>query len=197
MQRLLARGHVSLDHVDGVLLSDGPGSFTGLRVGASIAKALVHARGVELATAPSLMVRAAAHAEDGATVLAVSNALRGEVYAAAYRFAPGRVETLMAPTVRTPDALASAAPRPDTLVGDAPREAVARLEEWTGCRLIGPPAAWPRAALLFELRRRQGGAAVIADVDRWEPDYGRPAEAQARWEQAHRRPLPDPARDGG
>jgi hypothetical protein len=28
-------------------------------------------------------------------------------------------------------------------------------------------------------------------VAEWEPVYGRPAEAQARWEKAHGRPLPD------
>jgi len=193
--RLLGRAGIGLGDVRGVLLSDGPGSFTGLRVGASVAKALAHARGVAVATAPSLMVRAAAHAANGATVLAVSNALRGEVYAATYRFAPGRVETVMRPSVWHPEALAAAAPRPDVLVGDAPPDAVRVLESWSGRGLVGPPAAWPRAALLLDLRRREGGAIAIADVERWEPDYGRPAEAQARWEQAHGRPLPDPARD--
>jgi tRNA threonylcarbamoyladenosine biosynthesis protein TsaB len=183
--------------VRGVLLSDGPGSFTGLRVGVSVAKALAHARGVAVATAPSLLVRAAAHAGNGVTVLAVSNAQRGDVYAATYRFSPGRVETLMRPSVWRPSALAAAAPRPDVLVGDPPAEAVRVLQSWSGRSMIGPPAALPRAALLFDLRRREGGVVAVADVERWEPDYGRPAEAQARWEQAHGRPLPDPARDSG
>ncbi len=197
VERLLERANITLHDVRGVLLSDGPGSFTGLRVGASVAKALAHARGLEVATAPSLMVRAAPHAADGATVLAVSNALRGDVYAATYRFAPGRVETVLPASVWKPEALAAAAPAPDVVVGDAPPEAIEVLEGWSGRRVIGPPAAWPRAALLFDLRWRDGGAAVVADVERWEPEYGRPAEAQARWEQAHGRPLPDPARDAG
>ena len=42
IQSLLRRAGASLDDVTGMVLSDGPGSFTGLRVGASVAKALVH-----------------------------------------------------------------------------------------------------------------------------------------------------------
>lgn len=195
--RLLTRAGVSLGAVRGVLLSDGPGSFTGLRVGASVAKALAHAGGIEVGVAPSLMVRAASQASGSATVLAVSNALRGELYAATYRFAPGRVETLLAPSVWKPDALMASAFRPDIVVGDAPPDTLALLGSWSGRPVVGPPAGWPRAALLFDLWSRAGGAARIADVESWEPEYGRPAEAQARWEQAHGRPLPDPARDVG
>jgi tRNA threonylcarbamoyladenosine biosynthesis protein TsaB len=195
VERVLTRAGVGFGDVRGVLVSDGPGSFTGLRVGASVAKALAHARSIAVATAPSLMVRAAAHGGDGRTVVAVANALRGEVYAAAYRFAPDRVETITAASVFRPEALAAAVPRPDVLVGDAPAELAAALETWSGRTLVAPPAGWPRAALLFDLHRREGGARVIADLERWEPDYGRPAEAQARWEQAHGRPLPDPAGD--
>jgi hypothetical protein len=33
----------------------------------------------------------------------------------------------------------------------------------------------------------------IQHLDDWEPTYGRPAEAQARWEAAHGRALPNPA----
>src|SRR4051812_25931985 len=80
IQSLLRRAGVSLDHLEGIVLSDGPGSFTGLRVGASVAKALVHARGLPLWIAPSLLVRAAGLAETKGVVLAVANALRGDVY---------------------------------------------------------------------------------------------------------------------
>ena len=53
--RALARRGIGLDGVEGLALSDGPGSFTGLRVGAAVAKALVRARGLPLWVAPSLM----------------------------------------------------------------------------------------------------------------------------------------------
>src|SRR6476646_5741021 len=52
LQALLRRAGWTVDDLEGIALGDGPGSFTGLRVGASIAKALVDARGVPLWTAP-------------------------------------------------------------------------------------------------------------------------------------------------
>ena len=182
---------VTLDAVTAVVLSDGPGSFTGLRVGAAVAKALVQARGLPLWTAPSLMVRASGVARPGATVLAVADALRGELYAAAYRFEGDEVRTLLAPSVHRPERLLDGMQRPDILVGEAPGPIAAALERWVGRPLVGGPEGAPRARELLGLVDRPGGATRVAAVQGWEPVYGRPAEAQARWEMAHGRPLPD------
>jgi tRNA threonylcarbamoyladenosine biosynthesis protein TsaB len=191
VQRLLEQSGTTLDSLQGIAVSDGPGSFTGLRVGASLAKALVHARPVPLWVAPSLMVRAAGVAEPGTLVLALSNALRGELYAAAYRFYRDRVETELPASVRTPDELVSAGLEPSLIVGDAPTEILTLLHTWSGRSVVTGAEASPRAARLFDLIDRQGGARLIEVPQTWEPHYGRPAEAQARWEKAHGRPLPD------
>lgn len=191
IQELLQRGRSTLDDLQGIVLSDGPGSFTGLRVGASVAKALVHARRLPLWTAPSLLVRAAGVARRDALVLAVSNALRGEVYAAAYRFGADTIRTELTPSVRRPEDIVAGGMRPDIVVGEAPAPAVALLEQWVGSPVVGPPEGAPHAARLLELVGRPGGAHEVDAVTHWEPLYGRPAEAQARWETAHGRPLPD------
>jgi tRNA threonylcarbamoyladenosine biosynthesis protein TsaB len=188
---LLRRSGASLDDLEGIALSDGPGSFTGLRVGASVAKALVHARGVQLWTAPSLMVRAAGFMVGEGSVLAVSNALRGDLYAAAYRFYPDRVSTELAPSVRRPAELVGSGLDPAMIVGEAPAEILTMLETWSGRPVIGPPQGSPRAARLLDLIGQAGGATRVEAVRDWEPMYGRPAEAQARWEMVHGRPLPD------
>lgn len=191
IQRLLRRAGASLEDVSGIVLSDGPGSFTGLRVGASVAKALVHARGLPLWVAPSLLVRAAGVARADAVVLAVAGALRGEVYAAAYRFLPERIHTELAPSVRRPDRLVQGGFTPAVVVGEAPADIMAVLESWIGRPVIGPPEGSPHASRLLGLVGRAGGARRVDEVSEWEPVYGRPAEAQARWEMAHGRPLPD------
>jgi tRNA threonylcarbamoyladenosine biosynthesis protein TsaB len=192
IERVLRRRGVTLDQVSGVVVSDGPGSFTGLRVGASIGKALAWARGLPLWTAPSLIVRAAAVGGAGRPlVLAVSDALRGEVYAAAVRFEPGRIRIEVEPGVWRPEALAELDLAPDALVGEAPPPVVAVLQRWTGLEMIGPPEGAPHAARLLGLVAVDGGARRVEDVPGWEPVYGRPAEAQARWEMTHGRPLPD------
>ena len=192
VSRLLARRGVTLDAVSGLALADGPGSFTGLRVGAAMMKALARTRGLPLFAAPSLLVRAAGVATEGALVLAVADALRGEVYAGLYRFHPGRVETLLSAGVRRPGELVSAAPVPDVLVGDAPGPIVQGLEAWAGRRMLRPPAGAPQARWLIGLTQMAGGAAPVVAVEGWQPEYGRPAEAQTRWETVHGRPLPDP-----
>jgi tRNA threonylcarbamoyladenosine biosynthesis protein TsaB len=191
IQSLLRQAGASLEDVSGVVLSDGPGSFTGLRVGASVAKALVHARGLPLWVAPSLLVRAAGVGRADVIVLAVAGALRGEVYAAAYRFLPERIHTELAPSVRRPDQLIHGGFTPAVVVGEAPADLIAVLEGWIGRPVIGPPDGSPHATQLLGLVGRPGGARRMDAVSEWEPVYGRPAEAQARWEMAHGRPLPD------
>jgi len=190
IETLLHRSGASLDDMRGIVLSDGPGSFTGLRVGASLAKALVQARNLPLWVAPSLLVRAAGVAEEGALVLAVASALRGEVYAAAYRFGRDGLQTVLSPTVRRPDQLEAGSFQPDVVVGEAPVDVIVALEKWTGRRIVGQPSGSPRASELLRLVGRAGGARLV-EATQWEPVYGRPAEAQARWEIAHGRPLPD------
>jgi tRNA threonylcarbamoyladenosine biosynthesis protein TsaB len=191
IQTLLRRAGASLDDVSGVALSDGPGSFTGLRVGAAVAKALVHARGLPLWVAPSLLVRAAGVARDDSVVLAVASALRGEVYAAAYHFLKERIHTELSPSVWRPEDLMKEILQPAVVVGEAPDDILAALESWVGGPVIGPPLGSPHAARLLGLVGRAGGARRVESAAEWEPAYGRPAEAQARWEIAHGRPLPD------
>jgi hypothetical protein len=137
------------------------------------------------------MVRAAGVARGDGLVLSVASALRGEVYAAAYRFFPDRVVTELAPSVRRPAELVGCGLEPALVVGEAPAEILAALESWIGQPVIGPPEGSPRAAQLLDLIGRPGGASLVEDARNWEPVYGRPAEAQARWEMAHGRPLPD------
>jgi tRNA threonylcarbamoyladenosine biosynthesis protein TsaB len=193
IQAALRRRGIGLDAITGLIVSDGPGSFTGLRVGATAAKALARARGLPLRTAPSLLARAAGFAGRPASlVLAVSDALRGEVYAGAFRLGERSVITELEPRVWRPDSLAVLGLGPDVLVGDVPAAAREVLERATGLTMITPPEGAPRARALIALAGLESGAREVSDVSEWEPFYGRPAEAQARWEIAHGRPLPDP-----
>jgi tRNA threonylcarbamoyladenosine biosynthesis protein TsaB len=182
--------------VDTLILADGPGSFTGLRVGGSVMKAL--ARGLPACPAiwavSTLMSRAAgASRAHGARVLVTTSALRDEVYAARYRLdLPRAVETLEAPAVTLPDLIP--ADEVDLLVADLPAKLLDRLVDRLQVPAIRPPLSLPHAAALFDLVGVPGGATLLADPDGWEPTYGRPAEAQRIWEVAHGKPLPHPLR---
>lgn len=161
----LAARAESRDAIEAVVIADGPGSFTGLRVSAAVAKALHQALGVPVYSAPSLLGCAVGQADAG-QVLVTSEALRGDVYAALYGFADGRVREVIAPRV-VPKAeaalLAPGAVRLHDTVVDARR--------------------------LLALREWQQGLHEIGRLEAWTPEYGRPAEAQARWEREHGRPL--------
>lgn len=192
---LLDEAGISLADVEQVAIADGPGGFTGLRVGAALVKALVRSApdGLAAFSASTLMVRAVGLAPPGgARVLVVTSALRGELYAASYQIAlPAGIETAMPPRLATVESLRHEAP--DLLVADAPEKLVDRLTDQFAVPLVRGSASLPRASALLSLIGVPGGATPIAHLDDWEPTYGRPAEAQARWEAAHGRALSDPA----
>jgi tRNA threonylcarbamoyladenosine biosynthesis protein TsaB len=198
----LSRLSIRPGDLEGIVVGDGPGSFTGLRIGWAAAKGLAHEAGLELRAIPSLMAAAAGAAlKLGAEpVAACFDALRGEVYGALYVFHPDRVETLVAPTVLTVAELARIAPmRPRVVVGDGAVRYADQVARWIGTAPVPveslPPP--PGATLLLALLERAGTGRVIDDPATAEPVYGRPAEAQARWEARYGRPLPDSPRPAG
>jgi tRNA threonylcarbamoyladenosine biosynthesis protein TsaB len=169
----LAARAETLAALEAVVVADGPGSFTGLRVGAAVAKGLHDALRIPVYSAPSLLACALARQEAG-RVVATSEALRGEVYAVLYEFADGQVRQLLAPHVMARDRVSEIAP---------------------GAVLLQDLAVDARR--LLALRAWSGGLARISQVEAWTPEYGRPAEAQARWEREHGRPLTHSSRMAG
>jgi len=77
------------EHLSGVAVTRGPGSFTGLRVGIAVAKGLALARGLPLVGVPTLDVVAAAQGRDRRPLCAVLQAGRGRLCVATYRWRAG------------------------------------------------------------------------------------------------------------
>jgi tRNA threonylcarbamoyladenosine biosynthesis protein TsaB len=71
------------DQLDAVAVSEGPGSFTGLRIGCVAAKGLCFALDIPLIALPTLQILATPHSKNS-MVVSLLDARRDEVYAAVY-----------------------------------------------------------------------------------------------------------------
>ena len=77
---------VPLNELEAIAISDGPGSYTGLRVGASTAKGIAMPLDIPIIAIPSLMSLAYPHVVDSDTiVMATIDARRMEAYGAIYK----------------------------------------------------------------------------------------------------------------
>ena len=166
----------SLQRVDRVICGAGPGSFTSLRIAASIAKGVAVGRGIPLYAVPSLALTVAANVSDGPRgarrYLAVQDALREESFVATFEHHEGNVRQLSELRL-------------------VPTADVAAIAEQEGARPVGPdqPDAWrpeARGACLLMPAILEAGPVPLGG---WEPVYGRLAEAQVKWEAAHGRTL--------
>lgn len=166
----------SLHSVQRVICGAGPGSFTSLRIAASLAKGIAVGRGVPLFAVSSLALIVTGNVSDGPRgvrrYLAVLDALRGESYAAEFEHDAGVVHQV----------------GPLKLVSSLEVEVIA---EGSGARAVGPEQAdhWQPHARGVALLEHSIAEAGPVDLAAWEPVYGRMAEAQVKWEAVHGRAL--------
>ncbi len=90
IQELMARAQVQPSSLIAVAVSQGPGSFNGLRIGFSVAKGLAMALHIPFLAIPTLDVIAAAQPPFDGTLIAVIQAGRGRVCVQSYRWDESR-----------------------------------------------------------------------------------------------------------
>ncbi len=147
-----------------VVCGGGPGSFTSLRIAAGIAKGIGAGFDLPLFGVSSLHLAAAALVPG--TYLLAMDAMREESYALAVTWDGGHVRELAA-LRRLPDAA---------------------LEAYAASHGAAVVVAAPQARAAYAMLADIVGTGPV-DRARWEPAYGRLAEAQVKWEAAHGRPL--------
>lgn len=85
IKELLAEQKVTLEQLDAIVVSKGPGSYTGLRIGVSTAKGLCYALGIPLIAINTLESLAAqVSATNDCYIVPMLDARRMEVYTATY-----------------------------------------------------------------------------------------------------------------
>lgn len=85
---VLSYAGIEIKAITGIVVSKGPGSYTGLRIGVSAAKGLAFSHNLDLIGVSSLLVlatEALPFAEAGDTILCAFNSRRHEVYISAYQ----------------------------------------------------------------------------------------------------------------
>jgi tRNA threonylcarbamoyladenosine biosynthesis protein TsaB len=177
LQALLGTASVAPADLRGIVLGRGPGSYTGLRIGAAAAKGLVHALSRPLFAHGSLEAMSAGADAAGRVLMPLIHARRGEVFVACHRrCAHGVVELAPPALLALADAVALALEH-DALAIGAGASAHARALEAAGVA-VDPDLATRAAAGLLLLHASAGDAARVEDPRRWEPVYLRPAEDQ-------------------
>jgi len=171
--------------IEEIYISTGPGSFTGLRVGITVAKTLAFSLGAKLVAVPSTEVLARNAPAGWQNSIIVLDAKRGQIFTA--RFAnmngeptivePAHLDTLAEMLVRSP--------RPVHLIGEGIPYHRAAIPEDPQV-IITDESTWrARAAVVAEIGSQLARADHFVDPQGLAPLYIRRPEAEEKWEQLH------------
>jgi tRNA threonylcarbamoyladenosine biosynthesis protein TsaB len=184
---LLERAEVTTEQLAGIAVSRGPGSFTGLRIGLSAAKAIAYAVGIPIVginTLEALALRGTCH---GMPVCPVLDARQGEVYAALFMPEPAdpardcRDGVLSMPALRRlrddfagkAEVVAQWADRPTVFLGEGAFRYRERLQAGAAGNFVLAPSIrnLPSAEEIAWLGGQRLGAGESDDLALLEPDY--------------------------
>ncbi len=173
--------------VEGYAIGLGPGSFTGLRIGLATWKGLAYANQRPIAGASSLAamaLQAAPSAPEGAVLVPLLDAKKGEVYAGFYRAEAGSVRAVEPEAALAPGALLELAgrlPGPAVAFGEGYAAFAGALEGKLArlpAQVDTPGAAGVAALAACKLR---GAAFDRQALFALEPHYVRKSEAEVKF----------------
>lgn len=180
--QVCAAAEVSLDRIDAVVVDNGPGLFTGLRIGVATAKAIAFALGVPVVPVSGLDVLAFAHRHVERRITATIDARRGELFVASYVSVPGGIQQVGEQRAESASRLAAsleAEPGGHLVIGDG---AVRHPEAFAGNdRVELAELSYPSAVVLAGLgaaRAAHGGGVPPEQVA---CNYLREPDAQINW----------------
>lgn len=185
---LLRAATLRIHDIDGVAISIGPGSFTGLRIGVTTAKSLAYSIQKPIMAVPTLDALAAQYLFTDVLICPMLDARKKEVYAALYRNQRETVERQSAYVVMPPDRFLRDVHEPVILLGDGASAYRHTISEILGERAIFADAAHrlPRASLIAKLGDERFSAGQTDDCLALTPLYIRKSDAEIHWDQKHR-----------
>lgn len=185
---LLNEAELTIGNLDGLAVSSGPGSFTGLRIGMTTAKAIAWSLQKPLAAIPSLD-GLAFNAQAGTGIICpILNARRNQVYTSLYIAKKGQVKRIDDYMAIEPLPLIEMLQKRSEdiiLVGDGIEEYGIIFKEHLGERLIIPnsPNILPRASQIAYLGWQRLLKGETDDAMGLSPQYIRKSEAEIKLQQ--------------
>ena len=152
--RLLELAQVQKKDLQAIGVALGPGSFTGLRVGMSVAKGLAYGGGIPILGVPTLDAMARAHALQSFPILAMLALGRSRFSLARYLPREGAVQRVSDYALVNPDGLLEWVVDESTLFcGDLDRALAQKISDKFGARamMASPAMNVRRAGFLAEL----------------------------------------------
>ncbi|HWK23959.1 MAG TPA: tRNA (adenosine(37)-N6)-threonylcarbamoyltransferase complex dimerization subunit type 1 TsaB [Ureibacillus sp.] len=183
IEELFQKANLKPTEIDAIAVSEGPGSYTGLRIGVTIAKTLAWTLKKPLVGVSSLQVLAANIQDFNGIICALFDARRQNVYAGAYL--GQTLETVIKEHHNSIEGLLDQLQELNTpvkFVGldieNFKEKIIAQLGDLASFAPIS--LALPRGSKLIELAQNQS-LLSIEEVHNFVPQYHRISEAEANW----------------
>jgi tRNA threonylcarbamoyladenosine biosynthesis protein TsaB len=180
---VLKQSGTKLEDLDAWAISLGPGSFTGLRIGASVVKGLSFATGKPVAGVPSLDVLSSQIAPTPYLICPILDARKGEVYTAFYRYQEDVLHRLTAYQALRPEDLLRKMEEKTIFVGDGVRTYGGFIRAAAPSLALFPTDCLhlPRGSAVARLGLERLREKERLDLSSFSPIYVRPSEAEIKW----------------
>lgn len=183
---LLKECGLALGDMTAVAASRGPGSFTGIRIGVSSARALAQVLRVKAIAVPTLKAFAYNMPDYQGLICPVFDARRSQVYAGAYKWEDGKIMEVVPGAPYAIDAFLENVKSADKgerlFFGDGTKV----YSDWFQKEELAPEAArFQSAASVAKLAKDMAEQGFMTDYEALKPDYMRKAEAERKLEEKH------------
>lgn len=171
--QLWARTGVSANNLNAIAVANGPGSYTGLRVGLALAKGIALGQKLPLIGVPTLDVVAAAVPRLETDLVALAQAGRSRLWAGQYSWnGKHGWESVGDPMLTQWDDLLSRLQVPVAFAGEIDAAAAKLIRRVNrSAHIVGPAASVRRAAVLAEIGWTRWKKQQVTEADALAPFY--------------------------
>jgi tRNA threonylcarbamoyladenosine biosynthesis protein TsaB len=168
---VLNESNVSINELSAIAVSNGPGSYTGLRIGVAAAKGLCYALDIPLISISTLLVLAKQikFKKDG-LIIAVMDARRNEVYSAVYDKSYNKIREVI-PEIINEDSFSELVSKNKLHFIGSGQEKCKRLMKTNPNLIFSSKSKFPSANEMASLSFEKFNNSKFEDIAYFGPDY--------------------------